>query len=460
MTARGDRQLLPAHRGQPRHARPRGPRRSPRSPRTSTCTPSCAASSSGAAQALESGGPIDWAFAEALAFGTLVLEGTPVRLSGQDSEPRHVQPAPPGLLRFGNRRAATSRCSTSRPDQARFDVYDSSLSEYAVLGFEFGYSVADPLTLVHLGSAVRRLRQRRADHDRPVHLLLPSRSGASRAGWSAAAARLRRAGAGAFERAHRALPAALRRGQHAGVQLHHARAVLPPAAPPDVRRHGPPRHAQAADRLHAQEPAAPPAAPSRTLEEFTGGGFREVLATTADVEPGRVTRVVFCSGKVYYDLLAAREAQGAGHVALVRVEQLYPFADGAGEGRAGALSGHGRGRLGAGGAAQHGPMALHAASASSRSLEATRPRRSATWAGRKAPARPPAPGSATSRSRRKLSPPRSSPAPPRACGWWRAGRRPSSSDSPRWPRNRKSTPARPCRRGARSPGCARRWAAG
>jgi len=91
--------------------------------------------------------PIDWAFAEALSFGSLALEGTPVRLSGQDS----------GRGTFSQRHLAFYDSETGRryvplqhmaPNQARFDVFDSSLSEYAVLGFEFGYSVADPLTLV------------------------------------------------------------------------------------------------------------------------------------------------------------------------------------------------------------------------------------------------------------------------------------------------------------------------
>ncbi|MEK7404318.1 MAG: multifunctional oxoglutarate decarboxylase/oxoglutarate dehydrogenase thiamine pyrophosphate-binding subunit/dihydrolipoyllysine-residue succinyltransferase subunit, partial [Acidobacteriota bacterium] len=93
------------------------------------------------------GGPIDWGFAEALAFGSLVLEGTPVRLSGQDS----------GRGTFSQRHAvfcdyedghAWCPLNHLSEDQSRFDVYDSSLSENAVLGFEFGYSLADPLTLV------------------------------------------------------------------------------------------------------------------------------------------------------------------------------------------------------------------------------------------------------------------------------------------------------------------------
>ena len=61
-----------------------------------------------------------------------------------------------------------------------------------------------------------------------------------------------------------------------------------------------------------------------TFDELTTGGFREVIDDTS-VDPARVTRVVFCTGKVYYDLLAAREKHNAYHIALVRVEQLYPF---------------------------------------------------------------------------------------------------------------------------------------
>src|SRR5581483_2191233 len=93
------------------------------------------------------GGAIDWATGEALAFGSLVLQGTPVRLSGQDSSrgtfsQRHLEyyDYEDGLPWIPMQHLS--------PDQAEFNVWDSSLSEYAVMGFEFGYSVADPLTLV------------------------------------------------------------------------------------------------------------------------------------------------------------------------------------------------------------------------------------------------------------------------------------------------------------------------
>jgi 2-oxoglutarate dehydrogenase E1 component len=64
-----------------------------------------------------------------------------------------------------------------------------------------------------------------------------------------------------------------------------------------------------------------------TVAELTSGGFREVLPDSIAIDPEQVTRVVFCSGKIYYDLLAARESRQANHVALVRIEQLYPFAE-------------------------------------------------------------------------------------------------------------------------------------
>ena len=205
-----------------------------------------------------------------------MLEGTPVRLSGQDS----------GRGTFSQRHLAFYDSETGKryvplqhiaPEQARFDVFDSSLSEYAVLGFEFGYSVADPLTLVMWEAQF-------GDFANGAQIMIDqfiscceAEVGPAQRPGAAAAARLRRPGAGAFQRAHRALPHALRRKQYAGVQLHHARAVLPPAAAPDVRRPRPPRHAQAADRLHAEEPAAASARRSPRCTISPAAASREIL---------------------------------------------------------------------------------------------------------------------------------------------------------------------------------------
>jgi 2-oxoglutarate dehydrogenase E1 component len=89
----------------------------------------------------------DWATAEALAFGSLLTEGYPVRLAGQDSHARDVQPAALRLHRPGDR-GSPLPAQCIREGQARYEVIDSMLSEYAVLGFEYGYSLAEPNALV------------------------------------------------------------------------------------------------------------------------------------------------------------------------------------------------------------------------------------------------------------------------------------------------------------------------
>ncbi len=136
------------------------------------------------------------------------------------------------------RRAATPtfRCSTSRSEQPRFRSSTRVLSEEAVMGFEYGYSTTEPNALVHLGRPVRRLRERRAGDHRPVHQLGRGEVGPPVRAHAVPAARLRRAGAGAFVRAPRALPAALRREQHAGVRAFDAGADVPHAAPADAAR--------------------------------------------------------------------------------------------------------------------------------------------------------------------------------------------------------------------------------
>jgi 2-oxoglutarate dehydrogenase complex dehydrogenase (E1) component-like enzyme len=273
--------------------------------------------------AAETGTPVDWALGEALAFGTLVLEGTPVRLSGQDS----------GRGTFSQRHLAFYDYEIGRryvplqhvsPDQARFDVFDSSLSEYAVLGFEFGYSLADPLSLViweaQFGDFANGaqilidqfITSAESKWGQPSGLVMLLPHGYEGQGPEHSSARIERfltlCAENNMQVANCTTPAQyfhlLRRQMYGGADRRGVRKPLVIFTPKSLLRH--------------------PRAVS-TIEEFTSGGFVEVLDDAA-ADPQAVTRIVLCSGKIYYDLLTAREERQAAHVALVRLEQLYPFA--------------------------------------------------------------------------------------------------------------------------------------
>ena len=274
-------------------------------------------------KALETGGPIDWAFAEALAFGTLALEGTPVRLSGQDSS----------RGTFSQRHLAFHSYETGAryiplqhvsPDQARFDVFDSSLSEYAVLGFEFGYSVADPLTLTiweaqfgdFANGAQIMIDQFIAPAEdkwgQPSGLVLLLPHGYEGQGPEHSSARIERfltlCAGDNMQVCDCTTPAQyfhlLRRQMYGGGDRRGVRKPLIVFTPKSLLRH--------------------PCAVS-AFDELTTGGFREVLPDPAAPDPAAVTRVLLCAGKIYYDLTAAREEAGVRHVAVLRVEQMYPF---------------------------------------------------------------------------------------------------------------------------------------
>jgi 2-oxoglutarate dehydrogenase E1 component len=274
-------------------------------------------------EVIEKGGPIDWAFAEALAFGTLALEGTAVRLSGQDS----------GRGTFSQRHLAFYDSETGRryiplqhisPEQGRFEVFDSSLSEYAVLGFEFGYSVADPLTLavweaqfgdfangaqIMIDQFISCCEQK---WGQPSGLVMLLPHGYEGQGPEHSSARIERyltlCAENNMQVANCTTPAQyfhlLRRQMYGGHDRRGTRKPLIIFTPKSLLR-----HARAVSTPH----------------DFSTGGFMEMLADNP-ADAARITRVVCCSGKIYYDLAAAREERQADHVALVRVEQLYPFA--------------------------------------------------------------------------------------------------------------------------------------
>ncbi len=273
--------------------------------------------------AFERGGPIDWALAEALAFGSLVVEGTPVRLSGQDSSrgtfsQRHSV--------FSDYEDGHEYCPLKHitPGQARFDVFDSLLSENAVVGFEFGYSLGDPLALVlweaqfgdFANGAQVYIDQfivgSEAKWGQPTGLVMLLPHGLEGQGPEHSSARIERflqlAAGDNIQVVHPTTPAqyfhVLRRQMHGGRDRRGVRKPLVVFTPKSLLRHV--------------------AAVSR-VDELAGGFFQELIGETLPAPPDSVHRVLLCSGKIYYDLLAAREQKDAAGVAIIRLEQLYPF---------------------------------------------------------------------------------------------------------------------------------------
>ena len=179
--------------------------------------------------AMASAGDVDWATAELYAFGSLVLQGRTVRLAGQDSR-RGTFTQRHATLIDRETGAEYTPVRNLSADQAPFWVYDSLLSEYAAMGFEYGYSVDARGRARLLGGAVRRLRRRRADDRRRVHLLRRGQVGPALGGDPAAPPWLRGPGPGPLVGAPGTVPADGRREQHDGRDVLVAGQLLPPAA--------------------------------------------------------------------------------------------------------------------------------------------------------------------------------------------------------------------------------------
>lgn len=256
--------------------------------------------------------PVDWGFAESLAFGSLLLEGVPVRLTGQDSR----------RGTFSHRHAVLFDAQAGRPyvpldhlapDQAVFRIYDSPLAEASVVGFEFGYSLEDPNFLVlweaQFGDFVNGAQvildqylvcsQSKWQRDSGLVLLLPH--GYEGQGAEHSSARLERI---------------LQACAEDNIQ------VCQPTSPAQYfhllrrqikRNFRKPLIVLTPKSLLRHKGAVSP------VKELASGRFHEVLAD--DTSLGRASRVLLCSGKIYYEL----RAKAKDDVAVIRVEQFYPF---------------------------------------------------------------------------------------------------------------------------------------
>ena len=298
---------------------------------------------------------IFWAHAEALAFASLLTEGVPIRMTGQDSErgtfsQRHLVLHDP---KTGQEHSAIQHLPGAL---APMELHNSPLSETACVGFEYGYSQEGPETLVLWEAQF-------GDFVNGAQVIIDQFITSGLAKW------------GQTSRLTLLLPHAYEGSgpEHSSARLER---FLQLAAEGEIRVANPTTPAQYFHLLRRQARIAKqrplvcmtpkgllrlPLAASRP-EEFAEGRFRPVLADpTAD--PERVTRLVLCSGKMYYDLIASADREESPEVAIGRVELLYPFPQGELLEPDRVLPEPRRGRLGSGGAAQHGRARVHVAPA-------------------------------------------------------------------------------------------------
>jgi 2-oxoglutarate dehydrogenase E1 component len=264
---------------------------------------------------------VDWALAEALAFGSLLREGVWVRLSGQDTRRGTFSQRHSAIVdqETGAEHLPLAQLGDGHDGRGRFFAYDSLLSEFAAMGFEYGYSVGNPDALVLweaqfgdfvnggqvvVDQFVAAAEDKWGQSSRLV-LLLPH--GFEGQGPEHSSARLERfLQLAAEENLLIAVPST------PGQYFH----LLRRQALRDVRKPLVVITPKSLLRLPAARSAA---------SEFTEGWFREVLPDSAEPDPGSVKRVLLCQGKFFHDLAARREESGVEGAALVRVEQVYPF---------------------------------------------------------------------------------------------------------------------------------------
>jgi len=263
-------------------------------------------------------GKVDWATGELLAYGSLLLEGKDVRMSGQDVQ-RGTFSHRHAVLRDENTDEQYNRLSRLPDAKGQFRIYNSLLSEYAVLGFEYGYALATPNALVlweaqfgdfsngaqtMIDQFIVAAEQKWQRMD-GVTLLLPH--GYEGQGPEHSSARMERFLQMCAE--YNIIVTDIT----TTANLFHAfrRQLAWPFRKPLINF---------SPKANLRHPGT-----WSKLEDFTSGGFREVLDDTFVENTNQVKKVLFCSGKVYFDLAERQQKDGRKDVAIIRLEQLYPL---------------------------------------------------------------------------------------------------------------------------------------
>lgn len=261
--------------------------------------------------------PLDWASAEALAMGSMLVEGHPVRLSGQDSE-RGTFSQRHAVLHDTESNDTYTPLRNLSADQARLDIINSPLCEAGVLGFEYGYSLDCPEGLVvweaqfgdfwNVAQVIidQFITSAEDKWGRLSHLTLLLPHGFEGAGPEHCSARLERF---------------LLLTAEDNIQ------VTQPSTPAQyfhlLRRQAKRLWSKPLVVLTPKSLLRHPAVVS-PIEDFTNGSFKKILADTRESQEN-TDRILLCSGKVYYELAERREKLAADNVAIVRIEQYYPL---------------------------------------------------------------------------------------------------------------------------------------
>jgi len=261
---------------------------------------------------------LDWASAELLSYGSLLLDGKDVRMSGQDVR-RGTFSHRHAVLRDENTDVSYNRLSRIPGAKGQFRIYNSLLSEFGVLGFEYGYTLANPNTLVlweaqfgdfcngaqitidQFISAAEQKWQRMSG----LVLLLPH--GYEGQGPEHSSAKVER-----FLQMCAELNLVVTNITTAANLFHAFRRQLAwPFRKPLINF---------SPKANLRHPGS-----YSKIEEFTKGGFRELIDDSFITDPGNVKKVLFCSGKIYFDLAERQQKDNRKDVAIVRLEQLYPL---------------------------------------------------------------------------------------------------------------------------------------
>ncbi len=261
--------------------------------------------------------PVDWAIGEQAAWATLLDQGFHVRISGQDS----------GRGTFSHRHAVITDVKTGEefypldhvnPD-ARFDAIDSSLSELAVLGFEVGYALDTPDGLVIWEAQF-------GDFANGAQMIVDQFLAATEQKWNRQCGLVMLLPHGYEGQGPEHSSARMERylTMCAEQNMQVANCTTPASFFHLLRRQVVRKVRKPLIVMTPKSGLRHPLATS-TLDELAEGSFQPVIDEIDDLDPAKVRRVVLCSGKVYYELLAARREANEERIALVRLEQLYPF---------------------------------------------------------------------------------------------------------------------------------------